>query len=303
MKPIIIIVICIVFMNNIAAQTDILRVNLPKVDTLVLTPSNIIDSDGGEEISGFVKSRYYKDIFWGINDSGDPARVVAFKKDGSLVKNYKNQKVTGLYVGGAINADWEDITIDNDGFLYICDVGNNCNCRRDLVIYKIIENDPQQARGHVFEKIFVKYPDQTQFPAPQDNFNFDAEGVFWANEQLFIFSKNRSNSLTTLYSLKKPKADKVNTLKAVATFDIGGMVTGADASADGTEVAVLTYTGIWIFKAKKKGDYFNGDIWYRPIKATQVESICFDGNNSLIIIDELGGKIFEVDRSDLVKVK
>lgn len=283
-------------------QNKIISVNLPKVDTLILEAYSEIDTVGGYEISGFVKSRTYDNIFWGVNDSGDPPRVVPFRRDGALIKNYRGQKINGHFIGGAMNSDWEDITIDNDGFLYISDLGNNCNCRRDLVFYKIIENDPTAARTHVFEKVFVRYPDQNQFPAPRDNFNFDSEGVFWANGKMYVFSKHRSDTRTKLYRLDKIKSGKVNVLKQIGTFDIQGMVTAADASVDGKRIAVLTYGAVWVFEAQKKGDYLNGSVWYRPVKATQIESICFDGNN-LIVIDEVGGKMYEVGLEDLVKVK
>jgi sugar lactone lactonase YvrE len=35
------------------------------------------------------------------------------------------------------NIDWEDITKDKDGNLYVGDFGNNDNERKDLCIYKI----------------------------------------------------------------------------------------------------------------------------------------------------------------------
>jgi len=285
------------------AQRSLITLDVPEMDTLVLSPYSTIDTNGGYEISGLVKSRNYDNVYWAINDSGDPARVVPFNRNGELIKYVGNPNSKGMFIGGAINSDWEDIAIDDQGFLYISDFGNNCNCRKDLVFYKIIENGPTMLRTQVFEKIFVRYPDQKVFPAPADNRNFDSEGVFWLNGKLYVFSKHRSDSYTKLYRLDKVRKGQVNTLKQIGYFDSKGMVTAADVSADGNRLAVLTYTGVWLFEAQKKGDFFNGKIWYRPIRATQVEAIAFDGPDTLIIVDEKGGLMYEVKQSDLKNIR
>jgi hypothetical protein len=63
------------------------------------------------------------------NDSGDKPLLYFFTLRGKLVHT--------LFIENALNEDWEDITSDNQGNIYIGDIGNNNNKRKDLKIYKI----------------------------------------------------------------------------------------------------------------------------------------------------------------------
>ena len=96
------------------------------------------------------------------------------------------------------NTDWEDLTHDNNGNLYIGEFGNNANKRRDLKIY--IYN----LRTQDLDSILYAYPDQTQFPPAPEYRNFDMEGFFWHQDRLHIFSKNKfrkGNYYTKHYTL------------------------------------------------------------------------------------------------------
>ncbi len=293
------------------SQPHVLTVNLPEAPGLNLEEYAIIPPEVATEVSGIVKSRYYEDVFWILNDSGDEPRIIPINREGEVVGSYRSSEIIGQYIREASNSDWEDITIDNQGFIYICDVGNNCNCRKDLVLYKIIETDPGKRMNKVFQKIFFRYPDQKEYPASEKDFNFDSEGVFVANGKLYILSKNRSNTHTTLYRLDETHPFEVNTLTALQTFDIKGQVTAADASPDGKQIAVLTYTGVWVFEASEEDRYFEGKIWWQPINNTfvdgrpqqQVESICYDDAETLIIADELGGRLYEIKLNQLISIR
>ena len=85
------------------------------------------------ESSGLVKSRTQRGVFWTHNDSGDRPRIFAIDAQGRLLGEFA--------VEGALARDWEDIAIDDAGNLYIGDVGNNANQRRDLVVYRVPEPD------------------------------------------------------------------------------------------------------------------------------------------------------------------
>ena len=62
------------------------------------------------------------------NDSGGEASLYYLSKKGEI--KYKRK------ISSAKNKDWEDITRD-DKYIYIADMGNNFNNRKDLKIYKI----------------------------------------------------------------------------------------------------------------------------------------------------------------------
>ena len=63
-----------------------------------------------------------------FNDSGGEAKLYYLNQNGSIV--YEREII------GASNIDWEDITLDSS-FIYIADIGNNLDSRRDLKIIKV----------------------------------------------------------------------------------------------------------------------------------------------------------------------
>src|SRR3954469_24128737 len=68
------------------------------------------------EASGIVASRRHPGVFWVHGDSGTGPSLFAVRRDGSLVRSY-TVKVP--------NIDWEDISLDDAGRLYLGDIGNN----------------------------------------------------------------------------------------------------------------------------------------------------------------------------------
>ena len=66
--------------------------------------------------------------FWSHNDKGGNPELYRFDTLGMLEQT--------LRITNASNVDWEDMTIDDAGNIYIGDFGNNNNERTDLKIYK-----------------------------------------------------------------------------------------------------------------------------------------------------------------------
>src|SRR5271166_4020951 len=85
------------------------------------------------EASGIAKSRRHPGIFWVHNDSGNPPVLFAIRKDGTIVREFR------LAVP---NLDWEDIAIDDQGHLYLGDIGNNIIPLKVRTIYRLDEPDP-----------------------------------------------------------------------------------------------------------------------------------------------------------------
>src|SRR6516165_5300997 len=90
------------------------------------------------EASGVVKSRRYPGIFWVHNDSGNAPLLFAVRADGRIVRRFR------LAVP---NLDWEDIAIDDQGHLYLGDIGNNSGLLRVRTIYRLDEPDPSSPEG------------------------------------------------------------------------------------------------------------------------------------------------------------
>jgi dipeptidyl aminopeptidase/acylaminoacyl peptidase len=274
--------------------------------------ANVID-----EMSGIVKSRRFKDTYWVHNDSGDLPRIFAVRKDGRTIlpprynrkedagKDEGKRIYEGITINGASNLDWEDITIDGDT-LYIADTGNNFNFRKDLCVYALKEPDPNSSTAtHILRRIAVEYPDQTEFP-PSGPWNWDCEAVAAYKGKLYFVSKWRVGASGTpgdgaaLYVLDKPKSDQVNTLKKLdVTTTLGGWVTGADISPDGKTLAVVVQAptqSVWLFDMTKGPKVLSRPIGRTVLKnGNQLEAICWDDNNRLIITNEQA-QIFEIER-------
>lgn len=293
----------LLLVSLLSLNAQVKQVKLPNIEPLAVKQIAQLDTLVNKETSGIIKSDLYKGIYWIHNDSGDKPRLIPITRDGKIAQSYRYKTNEGQFIGDAVNMDWEEIMKDDNGNLIVADYGNNCNCRRDLVFYYIRETDPIQKNNRVFKKIFFRYPDQKQFTKEGDDYNFDAEGAFFAHGKIYVLSKNRSNTYTKLYRLDTTNPFEVNTLTLLDTFDIKGKVTGADISKDGKTIAVLTYTGVWLLKAKNKDDYFDGAIWWLPIDAKGMEGICFDDEKTLILSREPTGTLHELKITDLKKVR
>jgi len=297
MKKITISMIFIVLITILSAQ--VISVTLPKKEPIKLIPYATFDFADIEESSAIVKSRVWDDVYWTLNDSGCNNRIFPFNSKGELYRaEWYKEKEGGIFIGNEINIDWEEMAVDNDGNLYVCDTGNNFNTRKDLAIHVLKDPFPY-ATGNTtsFKTIKFYYPEQKVFPDIPNN--YDCEAVFWANDNLYLLTKHRADTQTHLYRFDSLDQLKINPITRIGTFEIGGMVTAADASIDGTKLAVLTYDNIWVFEAED-GNYFNGKISWLPIKANQCEAVCFDGDDLIITSEQM--ELFKLPISELIPV-
>jgi hypothetical protein len=243
-----------------------------------------------DESSGLVASRQHPGVFWTHNDSGDDARIFAVRADGSLIREVEIQ--------GAVNRDWEAITVDAQHRLWIADVGNNWSSRDDLAFYVVPEPDPMQAdRSAAAERIAVYYPEQRG----DDRRNFDSEAVFAADGRTYLLTKHRADTRTVLYRM--PLAGDMRGMEKLGEFDVGGdpdnyggRVTDASLSMDGQHLAVLTYHAIFIFRRPSEAGAWLSDlvkqIPLRQSRFRQCEAIAWHGAD-LLITNE-AGQIFTV---------
>ena len=250
------------------------------------------------EISGIVKSSY-GDFYWVHNDSGDLPRVYAIDRDSRPVKppflRVSADKWPGHRIDNAWHTDWEDIALA-DGVLYLADVGNNGNARRDLGVYAVNEADPRTVTTmRALKFIPIRYPDQRRFPAEQ--WHFDCEAVFAADGKLYFLTKHRRPGEhaswepgVKLYRLDTQHLDQENVLTLVGRREDVVMATGADLSPDAMRLAVSTYSALWIFDRPETGDnWLAGHASRLEIKssvAKQLEAIAWDDGATLRLINE-----------------
>ncbi len=258
-------------------------------------------SEGGKhrlgfpESSGLVSSRTHEGVFWTHADSGTPPYLFAIGSDGGTLAQFT--------VAGVRNVDWEDVAIDDSGNLYIADIGNNFNNRRDLVVYRIREPDPASGGGEVGveARLRFRYPDQLEFPASVPN--FDAESLFWSRGRLYLLTKHRGDTHTTLYRFPRLDGRTEVVLDRISDFDLGGqtvqfggMATAADISPDGEFLALLSYHALFLFRAPAEGDDYLSVLHKRvDLKMTrlvQCEAVAWDGED-LVITNETG-RVFRI---------
>jgi hypothetical protein len=289
-----------------AADTPaVSRLTLPERKPLTLKHVGKLNRTGaGIECSGLVRSRQHDDLFWSINDSGNPPRIYPLRRHGEDFPPAAGESSPGVLVEGVQNVDWEDLTLDADGRLIVADVGNNLNQRQDLTLYVFAEPSPTVARVTPAQRLVVRFPDQTQFPPPKENLNFDCEALFTVGNTIHLLSKHRSDTLTKLYRLDHPQPDQPNVLTLVDRFDPLGMVTAANATRDGKRLAVITYQSVWLFERDTLDQpFFSARIRWAPFVSAQMESVCFADDQTLLLADELLGQLYEVSVNDLTQVR
>lgn len=268
----------------------------PQMEAVTLIPFGNFDYAEINESSALVKSRTWDDVYWTLNDSGNKARIFPFNSKGEVYRAEWYKDEAGISIPNAVNIDWESMAVDNMGKLYIGACGNNSNARRDLAIY--ILNDPKPeitSKTRAAKTIRFYYPEQKKFPA--EKLNYDCEAIFTANDKLYLLTKHRSDTRTSLYRFDSMDERIENPITKLDNFDIQGMVTDVDCTPDGHKLAVLTYTSIWVFESETD-DWFNGEISWLPISAKQCEAISW--NEDMLFITNEQTELFEVDPAQLI---
>jgi hypothetical protein len=258
-----------------------------------LKPDGQISPSLVTECSGMVQSLRYNGIFWVLGDGGSGAAIVPVTAGGKLAPGWSGP----VAVTGCKNFDWEDLALDDRGNLIIADVGNNSGRRKQLMLHFTPEPRPGVRSVVPTRSLRVYYADQKE--ASPD---YDCEAVFSAGGKIFFLTKHRSDKRTRLYRLESESTSRSNPLRLVDSFEIGGMVTAADASPNGRMVAVLTYTALWVFEYDRAtGSIFRKSVRKTPMFAWQAEAVAWDGNDSLVVGNEQG-QLFRVALSSFETV-
>lgn len=238
-------------------------------------------------------------VYWTMNDSGDRARIFAINAYGEVIGKAGAE---GVAVEGARNQDWEDLASDFNGNLIIADLGNNNNRRRNLTLYRVPMPDSATATSITPTEAWrVHYPEQWEFPPPMNN--FDCEAVFVAQDQIYLVMKHRADRDAALYRMDTFEEGESNALTLVAKANFREMVTAADSWNNGERIAVLTYTGVWVFDPPG-GDadkMFEGAALWLPIREGQIEAICFMDADTLLLTNEQRG-VFHLPISRMLTV-
>ena len=257
-----------------------------------------VEHEALAEVSGIVKSTL-GDFYWVHNDSGDVARLFAIDADATVLRppymRMTEADWPGHVIDNAWNFDWEDIALA-DGVLYIADVGNNGNARRDLGVYVVNEPDPLAIpRMRTLKFLPIRYPDQHSYPAKL--WHFDCEAVFVADGKLYFITKHRRpgeiagfETGAKLYRLDTAHTDGENVLTMVGRHEGVFLATGADLSPDASRLAVSTYDALWIFDRPEDADnWLAGAAWRLDLDRNVVkrlEAVAWDDAGTLRLVNE-----------------
>jgi hypothetical protein len=240
---------------------------------------------------------------WTHNDGGLPV-LYCVDTLGNLLKT--------LYLNHP-NSGWEDLTQDDKGNFYLGSFGNNKNDKKSCKIYIIMPPDSIKSNVYTADVIKYTYKDQTSFPAPPAQKNFDVDAFITFKDSLYLFSKNRTNPFTgfsKVYALpQKPGEYQAITVDSIylgkgAMMDF--WVTGAALSRDKKTLALLSHDCIWLIRDFHGSKFSTGKIYKINLKHfSHKAGICFVSNDALFIVDELelnliGGKIYKLNLRNIL---
>lgn len=246
-----------------------------------------------DEASG-IQITNNSDFIWMQNDGGNDAKLFGITRKGKIKTELKID---------AKNNDWEDLTADKKGNVYIGDFGNNANKRKNLAILKVNANSLNEKDEIKVERISFTYPNQNKFPPKKKNMHFDCEAFFHFNDSLYLFTKSRVKDnfgKTNLYKIPAKQgnhiAEYVSSFNSCPEMDC--WITSADISSDGKKIVLLNSKSIWLFTDFKGLDFFSGTATELSFNHnSQKESICFKDDNTLYITDEkahgIEGNLYE----------
>ena len=250
-----------------------------KIEVVTALPNEIKESSACEISNA-------SDLVWTIEDQGNENLLFGFNKNGELIRKIRITNVE--------NNDWEDLSSDDQGNLYIGDFGNNDNERQNLAIYKINAADLNKEEVEASEIVQFYYPEQKDFPPKKKDKVFDVESFLVFKNQFYLFTKNRSSDFdgtTSIYRVENNSQTKLpaKKLSEFVTCDNFNhcAVTSAAISPDKKKVALLSSDKVWIFTDFKEDDFFSGNAKTIELENfTQKEGLCFETNESVLITDE-----------------
>ncbi|GLB51444.1 hypothetical protein NBRC110019_04830 [Neptunitalea chrysea] len=226
---------------------------------------------------------------WFIEDSGNKNNIYKVANDGDIK--------TSIEITNAQNVDWEELTSDNKGNIYIGDFGNNANKRDNLAIYIISNPDDIKSDKTKAQKITFHYEDQQDFPPKKDELFYDCEAFFYLNNNLYLFTKDRSHpyqGMCNMYRIPAQPGDYE--AKLIDSYHFGdtytiGSITAADISPDKSTIALLTHKHVYLFSNYSGNNFFSGKLTTINMNNnSQKESIAFKDQHTLLISDEASKK-------------
>jgi len=207
-----------------------------------------------------------------LNDAGNQPDLYQLNETGQIIKTI------ALKVS---NEDWEDMTSDGQGNIYIADTGNNKYKRKELTIYKLRLDAPDK-----IQQINFTYEDQKRF-ATKSNSTFDAEAIFWYDGNLYLVTKDiDSKTMAKVYRL--PDQPGQYTASHLGSAAVGDKITSAAISPEADKVALLSDGKLYLYRnVHNPATFYKGSHKQIDLPGGgQTEAVDFIDENTLIITSE-----------------
>ncbi|HTZ45212.1 MAG TPA: hypothetical protein VMB79_15240 [Jatrophihabitans sp.] len=254
------------------------------------------------ELSGLAVGHRSPSVLYAQNDSGDSARFFALDRATGAVRAV-------CTVPGATNVDWEDLATGPDAAgvpsVWLADLGDNGGTRAEVRIYRVDEPAIGSAAAVTTGPPDVwrlRYPD-----GPHDAESLVADPV---RHRLYVITKALLGRSEVFAVPAAPAAGRVQAMTRVGTVRFGftgtpggpnvvGQLTatGAGVSADGSVLAVRTYTDAYLWPVS--GGDVAGALRATPTRVPlpaqpQGEGIAVAGDALLIDSEGLGSAVYRV---------
>lgn len=210
-----------------------------------------------------------------------------------------NKVIKVIAIPGAENEDWEAITVYKEEIL-ICDFGNNNGKRKDLKIYHV-----DKKTFEINKVVEFAYPDQVKFDDPKHN--FDCESMVVIDDEYVLFTKNRGNTNSNIYT--SPIGEAAFQFKN--SIQVPGLVTDACYDEKNKKILLVSYNysvlggfqcQLSVVGPSRKGKFKmlkSFDIEYKE----QIEAIARISDNSFLIgsenVNVKGGNLYKIDMKGL----
>lgn len=213
-----------------------------------------------------------ENVLWTIEDSGNSNILYRLNNEGNIDRS--------ITIENAKNKDWEDLTTDKQGNIYIGDFGNNDKKRDTFSIYKV--SNPKNLKEKSTASVI-------NFTMPDNVKSEDFEAFFLYKNHFYMFSKEDGKGKL----IKVPNTIGTHEATFITKFDLKGKhseITSADISTDGKTVVLLNHNKLWKLTGFKSDNFFSGNVKSLDFKHnSQKEGVCFVDNNTVLINDERKG--------------